>query len=314
MGFGLSEAPESGGWRYVGASVIGTSHVTMGLPCQDACLVRSISADSLLLVACDGAGSAKYSQEGSRIACDTVLQEAVTFLRKGGSPDGLNQDILDSWVEAVVSQLHRHASAKDTSVRDLACTLVMALVGNHSSTYLQIGDGAIVTFQEGSYSPVTWPEGGEYANTTFFVTDDRALDHIQLQLAQPPVDEIAVFSDGLQRLALQFDTRTAHGPFFEPMFARLRKEPPGESPVISELLIEYLGSSLINERTDDDKSLLLASRRREGGHSASRVFRSTASQARTTRATQELATSGVNDIPDTHTVRSEPEEANEGSQ
>jgi hypothetical protein len=81
-----------------------------------------------------------------------------------------------------------------------------------------------------------------------------------MQLAAPRVDEIALFSDGLQMLALQFDTRRAHAPFFQPMFARLRTEAPGESTTLTGLLTEYLGSPVINKRTDDDKTLVLATR------------------------------------------------------
>jgi hypothetical protein len=189
------------------------------------------------------------------------MQEAVSFFSKGGSLYVLDQPALDSWIGAVLTQLHRQAAAMETSVRNLACTMLMALVGKDSSAYLQIGDGAIVAWRDGQYAPITWPDGGEYANTTFFLTDDRVFDHLQVYTAQPPVHEIALLSDGLQRLALQFDTRSVHAPFFEPMFAHLRKEPPGESIVLKELLADYLASPLINGRTDDDKSLILATRR-----------------------------------------------------
>jgi len=40
----------------------------------------------------------------------------------------------------------------------------------------------------------------------------------------------------------------------------LRSEPPGDSLVLAPLLQEYLASPAINSRTDDDKSIILATR------------------------------------------------------
>ena len=44
--------------------------------------------------------------------------------------------------------------------------------GDRYSTYFQIGDGGIVVSNEENYDTVFWPEQGEYANTTFFISDD----------------------------------------------------------------------------------------------------------------------------------------------
>ena len=71
---------------------------------------------------------------------------------------------------------------------------------------------------------------------------------------------MALLTDGLQGLALRFDTREAHGPFFEPMFARLRAEGEGEPESLREELRAFLGSAPVNQRTDDDKTLVLATR------------------------------------------------------
>ena len=88
--------------------------------------------------------------------------------------------------------------------------------------FFQIGDGAIVyQAEDGRYVPALWPQSGEYANCTWFLTDPDASSRVQAARARS-VHEVALLTDGLQGLALQFVTRAAHGPFFEPMFARLR--------------------------------------------------------------------------------------------
>ena len=83
----------------------------------------------------------------------------------------------------------------------------------------QIGDGAIVV-DDGELRPATWPAQGEYANSTHFLTDGDALDNVQCAVLGP-VRRIALFSDGLQALALHYASRAAHEPFFAPFFSYL---------------------------------------------------------------------------------------------
>ena len=69
---------------------------------------------------------------------------------------------------------------------------------------------------------------------------------------------MALFTDGLQTLALDY-TRAAHSPFFAPMFAALSSET--EPGGLLGPLSAFLESPAVNERTDDDKTLILATRK-----------------------------------------------------
>ena len=75
-----------------------------------------------------------------------------------------------------------------------------------------------------------------------------------------PAQRIAVFSDGLQSLALQYETKTPYEPFFAPFFTYLETASKSDAEVEEELR-DYLDSPRVNARTDDDKSLVLAVRR-----------------------------------------------------
>jgi hypothetical protein len=77
-----------------------------------------------------------------------------------------------------------------------------------------------------------------------------------------PVDELALFTDGLQMLALHFASRSAHRPFFEPLFTTLREAANPEA--LGGPLREFLDSPAVNERTEDDKTLVLAIREGRG--------------------------------------------------
>jgi hypothetical protein len=75
-------------------------------------------------------------------------------------------------------------------------------------------------------------------------------------------DEIAIFTDGLQHLVLRYDQQTVHGPFFERMLRPVRQSSVlGEDRRLGDELKAYLGSETISTRTDDDLTLLMASRR-----------------------------------------------------
>jgi len=57
-----------------------------------------------------------------------------------------------------------------------------------------------------------------------------------------------------------FVIREAHALFFEPMFARLRREPVAKRESLVEEFRVFLDSPPVNQRTDDDKTLVLATR------------------------------------------------------
>jgi len=105
---------------------------------------------------------------------------------------------------------------------------------------------------------VFWPDNGEYANTTYFITDSDAIANLQIEIFSYKPQNIALFTDGMQRLRLQFATCSVYIPFFTPMFQSLALEPPGLSEKLNHQLELFLNSPSVNQRTDDDKTLVLA--------------------------------------------------------
>jgi hypothetical protein len=260
VGFDLARR----GWRTLAASVVGTSHASAGLPCADACAVRVLSrrrAGTLLVaVAADGAGTSERAPEGARIACRAVVQQAERWASSAPDLSGFGREDFLPWLRKARSRIARAARGQRRPCRDFSCTLLVALADEARAAFFQVGDGAIVyRGARGAYVPALWPQSGEYANCTWFVTDDDAAERAQFATAEG-VDELALLTDGLQSLSLRFDTREAHGPFFEPMFARLRGEGEGEAESLQGELRAFLGSPPVNQRTDDDKTLVLATR------------------------------------------------------
>ena len=128
--------------------------------------------------------------------------------------------------------------------------------------FAQIGDGAIVISSCETYETVFHPQSGEYLNTTNFLTDVDFEKKLEIRVVNARVSDVALFTDGLERLALRMSDCTPHEPFFRPMFDSLRTADNADD--LREPLHQFLNSDPVNERTDDDKTLVLATRRSAG--------------------------------------------------
>ena len=175
---------------------------------------------------------------------------------------GLSADTGHVWFNEVREAVAWQADQDQLDVCDYACTMLLAVLEPARSLFMQIGDGAIVTNDDGAeWSWVFWPARGEFANTTYFVTDRNAADHVRIEVGGN-IDEVALFTDGIEPLVLHYASRTVHSPFFSEMFAPMRTSSiRGEDADLSHQLRLYVDSSLINRRTEDDKTLVLATRR-----------------------------------------------------
>lgn len=255
-----------GGWRYVAASVIGTSHEKAGGTCQDVndCQIYALpTGEKVLTVAvADGAGSSVCGGEGAARTCRALLGLMDEHLASGRTVEQVTKDTIRSWIITIQNLLEEEAKAVSRERRDFACTVLGLLVAESHAACLQIGDGVIVLAdsEEHAYGHVFWPDRGEYANTTHFVTEDDAVERLQFESVNRRVVEAALLTDGLQTIALNYQQRTAHDPFFKGLFAPLRTADEGCSRELSESLTAFLSSPRVNEKTDDDKTLVLASR------------------------------------------------------
>ena len=77
----IAAAPDTD-WQVVGAAVRGISHERLDLPCQDAQGHRVLPNGVLLIAAADGAGSARFSDEGARCAVKAALLSMETDLER----------------------------------------------------------------------------------------------------------------------------------------------------------------------------------------------------------------------------------------
>jgi serine/threonine protein phosphatase PrpC len=248
-------------WRHISRSVQGESHLADGTPCQDSSRVRTFDGRATgTLVACvsDGAGSAKHSATGSLAVCNAVVESVDAFLAGDGKITALETKNALDWVDLARSRIEEEADARDARATDFAATISVAILSPEGSCFFQIGDGAIVLRSGDVSGVVFWPESGEYANTTTFITSKEYRDRLRFYVTERAYKQVALFTDGIERIALRFDSLTPHPPFFDPLFQALATLENWQS--LGDNLEQFLKSESVGKRSDDDKTLILATR------------------------------------------------------
>lgn len=170
-------------------------------------------------------------------------------------------ELLNDWVRELRVQIAAIAVQRERTPRQFASTLAAILVSPDEMLTLQVGDSAVVGRNDGEWEALCWPENGEYASSTYFVTDDPE-PRLKIDRHTRAYDAFALFSDGIGDLALQNLDRAAHSGFFDPMMRPVdAASDQGRLAELSTKLSAYLASPKVCERTDDDKTLILISRR-----------------------------------------------------
>jgi hypothetical protein len=246
-------------WTWAAASCAGTSHLKNKTRRQDSyrCVAAGPEADVMVAVVSDGAGTASHGGEGAALASRIITTKASAyFLEHSGMP---SDEVIWSWVDDVRDAIAQSAARLGLKRRAFAATLVCAITNGKTTVVAHIGDGAAVVHARGSeWSALSWPSHGRYVSMTYFITDDP-LPKLRITRSDVEIDAVALFSDGLERLLLKFDSRSAHQPFFNSFIAPVRNGgSEGLNHTLSVLLRNYLDSPGVNARTDDDKTLILA--------------------------------------------------------
>jgi hypothetical protein len=217
----------------------------------------------LISAVSDGAGSASHSEIGSRAAVTTATHLVENFLEAGGNVGSIERATALSWLVQIQTAISTLAGETGAPVREFACTLLVAIIAPDSAAFFQVGDGAMVVREQDdeSWSYIFWPQHGEYINTTNFITTSNAFEVMEFASASRRIESFSSFSDGIENLVLHHATKTVHDPFFNRMIAPVCEAPTeGMDDGLSASLSNYLTSELVCSRTDDDKSLVLATR------------------------------------------------------
>ena len=249
-------------WKVIGQKCIGTSHIKSNKSCEDSIdyiLVNNGEEEILLCCISDGAGSAKYAAEASSFVTKTVIEILSKWIEEKRD---VNDNSIVALGEIIFDSLSEKAANRKVKLNEFSCTALGCIIFDNRALFFQVGDGAIIREDNNqNYTTVWWPDNGEYSNTTHFLIDDSNLSFFKKVTIEESIKEVAILTDGLQLLTLNNENLSVHQPFFSDLFRWLRlARNQNDIDVLNKRLHQYLNSDIINARTDDDKTLLLATR------------------------------------------------------
>ena len=185
----------------IAGSKRGRSHAHAGTPRDDDFAIDYIEESGWhIAVAADGAGSAKYSREGSRIACEVVTKLCKEKLQNNDEIDTLfgEKKNLKSKSKEEIKKLiyslknkfyeilpqaafeakkHLEKLSSDTegsSLKDFSTTLLICLCKKYDDSWhfitFSIGDGAIALYDNDKVFNLSDGDSGEFAGQTRFIT------------------------------------------------------------------------------------------------------------------------------------------------
>lgn len=246
-------------WKVFFASATGKYHLDGDQPCQDAGHF-AIAEEVFVGVVCDGAGSADQGQVGAQFLARAVSESVAGALVSGtlavaGGPDTLEhlQEIIGGARDTLVGI----AALQQRELRDFASTLLGCFSTPTGGCFFHIGDGFGVQRAGTGTRAISVPENGEFADQTYFVTDESWCDHLRVTPlgAVEPGCLIGLMSDGTASFAIDRERTGFFGPFIDPVVNFLRNTSDADGSLALQNLLEGEKTFAI---TGDDKTLLLA--------------------------------------------------------
>jgi len=207
----------------------GRSHAHVGsFRDDDGAIIYDEDSGWSVLAVADGAGSCKYSRQGSKIAVERssqlvlealieesgeMLEEAFLANKTNPSSDlsaTINEHIQKSIIHAVhtaVVDIHQEAKANGNATKDYSTTLLLSAYKKTPKGHLVIsfwvGDGALALYSKGKAIKLLGsPDGGEFAGQTQFldasIFQDTAKlsNRIRMELVQE-LDALVLATDGV---------------------------------------------------------------------------------------------------------------------
>lgn len=246
-------------WKVFFASAAGRHHLSRDLPCQDSGH-HTVVDDAFVGVVCDGAGSASEGRLGAELFATTVTELVSESIKTGrlamdAVPD--RRERLLAVIGEARARIGEIALSRQLALGDFACTLVGCIGSRDGGCFFHVGDGFAICVTDAGESVLSRPENGEYADETFFITDESWSDHFRVT----PISEvrrgclIGLMSDGTSPFAVNRMRNGFYGPFIEPIVAFLRNATEHDG---NQALRNVLEHEKTLDITSDDKALLLA--------------------------------------------------------
>lgn len=237
-------------FHIIAKSVIGSSHKKLNLECQDVFTHRELEINNntyRVIAIADGAGSVKYGKKGAEYVTAFVIEYFSNFKKIN---ELTKEDILKLIDEIQYTLNQKEASIINESIREFSCTLLVSILSENVSIFFQVGDGAWIIKLNNVYGVVTSPQKGTYHNETTFVTSALAKENLDFIVIKKKVDLVLGFTDGLENILIF--QNAVNEKLVNEIYQTCTNEMGEDNLNI------FLNHRLIDNRTDDDRTLCLA--------------------------------------------------------
>lgn len=275
----------------------GLSHLETDTECQDYVRFDQIGDTTMLVVSDGAGSASHGQVGATRVAdcvSEYILNQADDTLARPFSNQKLllgivELGILDARSRVVVEQERINEQQKITltnrvvdflmrretkepepqfvSLGDYAATLLVAIVSPLETLFVHLGDGygfglkyqldeksAEATVQQVTAS---FPENGEYANETYFFTDEQWREHLRISGLGEGVDFAVVMSDGAEPFFVSKDKQHIELSLSQQLISIISDQ---QDLSISEILEKVFTLEKVHKVSSDDVSIALAVR------------------------------------------------------
>lgn len=230
-----------------------------------------------VLAVADGAGSAAFSREGSRLAVTTVIDEFQQWFTEDQA--SALDALLGNWQEKhnefyqlfyykyydickkIITKINALADTECTNSRQFATTLLVTvsktLAGKTYLTSLWIGDGAIVAYLPGASRLLGAADSGAYVGQTRFLDASYLQQHFASSVylaAIEQVEALILMTDGVSDPKFKSDADLSDARCWDDFWQAIAPELAKETPDLA--LLEWL--HFFERGYHDDRTLLIS--------------------------------------------------------
>jgi len=182
-------------WKAVHCAVQGRGHIKNNVPCQDKTFCCR-DGDVAVVALADGAGSAGLSHHGAACITEYISKDfAKYFDIYFNCDDGVA--VKKQLISKILHKLDGLCEELGCVKRDCASTLMVVAVSDGKFLLMHIGDGVVGYVRNNQIKIASFPENGEFANSTVFTTSPEAVATMKLLKGQlNGIDAFVIMSDG----------------------------------------------------------------------------------------------------------------------
>lgn len=190
-------------WDICALTETGIRHKRHGRGCEDQLTIRR-TEESIVAVLADGAGSRSHAAEGARLVADVL---ATWLEREFERIHGLTEaELCQEIIALLMTKLRHQSEMLGVELRELASTLLFAAVKDDRYVFGNLGDGVIGYQKDTGRWVVCGPEHGSLPGQTYFVTSERAVEHLYVRIGTGTIGAFAMMTDGVAEVWFQEET------------------------------------------------------------------------------------------------------------